>query len=68
MNLAQLAQGIRKFGLGMIGAICFMGFVFGVRENKPVIILAVVLVFSLTQVIMQEARNREESNKEEDPQ
>ena len=37
-----------------------MGVAFGVRENKPVIILASVLVFSLTQVIMQEIKNREQ--------
>lgn len=60
MTPAELAAHIRKFGLGFIGAICSMGLVVGVRENKPVIILASVLVFSLTIVTLQEIKNREE--------
>lgn len=63
MNLTELATYIRKGGLGFIGAICSMGVVVGIREDKPIIVLASVLVFSLTMVTMQEIKNRETADR-----
>lgn len=63
MNIAKITQWIREEGLGFIGAICSMGVVVGIRENKPVIVLASVLVFSLTMVTMQEIKNREKADR-----
>ena len=64
MNMAELADKIRRFGLGFIGAVCSMGILFGVSNNEPFIILASVLVFSLTMVTMQEIKNRKETTEE----